>query len=148
MPRRRRLQLPLEPGPPPKPLESQNGSGGGRAYLHWTRKVKWQMEQAQAVGAWGRYRKLHRKLHGGIRKARQAQALLPVPPPATHCRRGHLLDEKNTIRRGGRGGRGGKRVWRECRACRRLRLMEKVVEKLRVKLGEAEAALARARRDR
>jgi hypothetical protein len=75
-------------------------------YTPWQRKVKFQMEQAAAVGHWGRYRGLHRKLHDPPRRARAAKV------PATHCKRGHEFNADNSYTNA-----DGARV---CRICRRL----------------------------
>jgi hypothetical protein len=84
-----------------------------RAFLPWTRKVKWQMAAAKAAGNWPRYRKLYRKLHRGPAIARAARTPGKKRSLPSTCRRGHPFDDVNTRVRG--DGR------RECRECQRIR---------------------------
>lgn len=64
MPRRKRSDL-------NPPLKASTVSH--RIFTPWQHKVKWQMEQAKAVGHWERYRELYRKLHANTTAARAAK---------------------------------------------------------------------------
>jgi hypothetical protein len=55
MPRRKRSELNIGLNPPPRDHRL--------TWTPWQHKVKWQMEQAKAVGHWSRYRELWRKLY-------------------------------------------------------------------------------------